>query len=71
MDLPTEEQMSAALAVKANRGARGNRAPECAEKRQLMRNDTNQLLRDFYAPHNKRLADMLGDTSYMWTLPVD
>ena len=31
-----------------------------------MRNDTYQLWKDFYAPHNEMLADLLNDPAYSW-----
>lgn len=29
--------------------------------------DTHRLLRDFYQPHNEKLADLLGDPRFLWT----
>ena len=31
-----------------------------------MRNDTKVLLREFFAPYNKKLADLLDDERYLW-----
>ena len=35
--------------------------------RYAMRNDTRNLLKDFYEPLNQRLADLLDDKKYLWT----
>lgn len=32
-----------------------------------MRNDTKVLLREFFAPYNKKLADLLDDERFLWT----
>ena len=31
-----------------------------------MRNDTKKLLNDFFAPFNKKLANLLGDNKFLW-----
>ncbi|PVD31048.1 hypothetical protein C0Q70_10325 [Pomacea canaliculata] len=33
----------------------------------FMWEDTHRLLRDFYQPHNEKLADLLGDPRFLWT----
>ncbi len=35
-------------------------------KYEPMRPETRQLLEEFYAPFNKKLADMLGDPRWAW-----
>lgn len=34
-----------------------------------MRDDSLQLLNNFYGPYNERLASLLNDSSYLWHLP--
>ena len=36
------------------------------DPRLVMRNDTKQLLVDFYHPYNQMLANLLGDEKYLW-----
>ena len=31
-----------------------------------MRNDTKTILKEFYWPFNQRLADLLGDSKFLW-----
>ena len=45
--------------------------PRAQEKEppQPMRNSTRALLERFYAPHNRRLATLLGDEAFLWGGP--
>ena len=31
-----------------------------------MRHDTEALLEEFYRPFNQRLADLIGDSKFLW-----
>lgn len=37
-----------------------------SDKYEKMMPETRQLLRDFYAPFNRKLADLLQDERYLW-----
>ena len=46
--------------------ALGEHANAAASERPAMRDDTAQVLRAFFRPHNDRLADLLGDPKFAW-----
>ncbi len=37
-----------------------------SDKYQKMKPETRKLLSDFYAPYNKKLAQLLGDDRWLW-----
>ena len=54
--MPTE--LAAGDRVRSLRGSRAAVAP--------MLNSTRHRLQTFYAPHNRRLAALLGDQRFLW-----
>lgn len=67
---PGAEALAAAAGVEANRGhSRSSAVPGCggAGRREGMLPETEALLREFYRPLNRQLADLLGDERFAWS----